>query len=187
MPYDQDISSVLWTAIGKPGHETAHIYGDDDGWYLDGVAVFLYERQPVRMDYLIECDPEWRTFHISIDGWIGQDPVGIEIDVEDDGIWMLNGARVAAVERCVDIDLNFSPITNTLPLRRLNISPGHSEKVRAAWLRFPSFRLELLEQTYTRVDEKTVRYESSTGFTADIEIDANCIVIDYPDGWSRIG
>ena len=66
-----------------------------------------------------------------------------------------------AVAGCVDLDLNFSPSTNLLPIRRLNLSVGQEAAVRAAWLRFPSFILEPLEQLYRRVDATTYRYESA--------------------------
>ena len=55
---------------------------------------------------------------------------------------------------------------------------------RAAWLRFPSFHLEPLEQLYRRVDVATYRYESAGGrFVADLEVNADGFVIRYPDIW----
>jgi hypothetical protein len=43
---------------------------------------------------------------------------------------------------CVNIDLNFSPSTNLLPIRRLDLSVGASAIVRAAWLRFPGMNVQ---------------------------------------------
>ncbi|MGH9318200.1 MAG: putative glycolipid-binding domain-containing protein, partial [Thermoanaerobaculia bacterium] len=54
----------------------------------------------------------------------------------------------------------------------------------AAWLRFPSFRLEPLEQLYRRVDAATYRYESAGGkFVADLEVNAAGLVTSYPNFW----
>ena len=47
------------------------------------------------------------------------------------------GADSRAVDGCRDIDLNFSPSTNVLPIRRLSLDVGDQAAVRAAWLRFP--------------------------------------------------
>ena len=89
----------------------------------------------------------------------------------------------SSVTDCIDLDLNFSPSTNLLPIRRLNLAVGEEAQVRAAWLRFPSFELEALSQTYRRTAESTYRYESSTGFVADLEVNSVGFVTNYPGIW----
>ncbi len=175
--------SILWRRIDTSGHETARVYGDDDGWYLDGSAIFLYEGSPCRLEYLIECDPDWSTRSVTIDGWVGEDVIECEISVSDDGMWYLNDQEIRTVEGCVDIDLNFSPVTNLLPLKRLELGVGESQDVRAAWLRFPSFSLEPLEQRYSRIDNSIYNYQSKTGFEKDITVDNFGLVTEYPDFW----
>jgi hypothetical protein len=88
------------------------------------------------------------------------------------------------VAGCIDVDLNFSPSTNVLPIRRLNLAVGESQIVRAAWLRFPSFVLEPLEQRYTRIAEDRVHYESfTTNFQAELRVSRNGMVLDYENIW----
>ena len=176
---------ILWRTLSAPGHETAKIYGDEsEGWTIDGASIFLHEGEPVRLDYLIECDADWNTTFATVDGWVGDEIVEVEITV-DDGAWTMNGERIPGLDGCTDIDLNFSPVTNTLPIRRLNLKVGETRSVKAAWLRFPSFQLELLEQTYTRIDESTVRYETVTGFAATLTVNEDGLVTNYPDGWTE--
>jgi hypothetical protein len=82
------------------------------------------------------------------------------------------------------LDLNFSPSTNLLPIRRLNLAVGQEAQVKAAWLRFPSFELEPLSQVYRRIDELTYRYESGEGrFVADLTVNSVGFVTNYPDIW----
>lgn len=184
MSSDENSPSILWRTLSAPGHETAKIYGDEsEGWTIDGASIFLHEGEPVRLDYLIECDADWNTTFATVDGWVGDEIVEIEISVED-GVWTMNGEHVASVESATDIDLNFSPVTNTLPIRRLKLKVGETRTVKAAWLRFPSFQLEPLEQTYTRVDGQTVRYETASGFAATLTVDDDGLVTHYPDGWT---
>jgi len=176
--------SILWRRIDTSGHETARVYGDEDGWYLDGSAIFLYEGSPCRLEYLIECDPDWSTRSATVDGWVGEHVIEHEITVGEGGIWYLDDQEIRSVEGCLDIDLNFSPITNLLPLRRLDLKDGDNESVSAAWLRFPSFELERLAQTYTRIDRSTVKYESRDGeFVRELKVNAAGLVLDYPDYW----
>lgn len=181
---EQISPGILWRTLSAPGHETAKIYGDEsEGWTIDGASIFLHEGEPVRLDYLIECDADWNTTFATVDGWVGDEVVEVEITV-DEGVWTMNGEPVSAVEDCIDLDLNFSPVTNTLPIRRLNLKVGETRSVKAAWLRFPSFQLERLEQIYTRIDDLTVRYETASGFAATLTVDSDGLVTHYPDGWT---
>jgi hypothetical protein len=68
----------------------------------------------------------------------------------------------------------------------LNLPVGSEAVVKAAWLRFPSFQLEPLEQLYRRTGETTYRYESAGGrFTADLEVNEAGLVTHYP-GFCKI-
>ena len=177
--------SIIWKRLDVPGHEAVRLYGDEDGWYLDGAAIFRQDNEVCRIEYLIECDLDWRTVFVNLDGWIGDDLIDLEINVGKDQMWTLNGDNIDAVRGCIDIDLNFSPVTNLLPIRRLGLIAGESKAVRAAWLRFPSFELEPLDQTYTRLNETTVRYESGGGkFVTELEVDELGLVTTYPDYWT---
>ena len=174
--------SAIWRRIDMPGHEAVRIYEGEEGWYLDGSSVFLFEGNPCRLEYLVECDSEWRTRFATVDGFVGDDVVAIEIEVDGD-VWYLNGEEIPEVEGCEDVDLNFSPVTNLLPLKRLNLKVGEGQEVRAAWLRFPSFTLEPLEQIYERVGEMQYKYRSKTGFETVITVDRNGVAVNYPGVW----
>lgn len=115
-------------------------------------------------------------------GWMGDRTVEIELMVDSGRRWRFNGAECPAVAGCIDLDLNFSPSTNLLPIRRLGLAIGQEAEVRAAWLRFPSFSLEPLEQRYRRVDAATYRYESGGGrFTSELRVNVAGFVTQYPD------
>lgn len=105
----------------------------------------------------------------------------IEVTADADRRWRLNGVECPAVLGCTDLDLNFSPSTNLLPIRRLGLAVGEETGVRAAWLRFPGFELEALEHRYCRLAEDTYRYESlGSGFTADLRVNSAGLVTLYP-------
>jgi uncharacterized protein len=175
--------SIIWRRLDKPGHEYARIYFREPRWYLNGTSIFVYENEFCQLGYLIECDSEWRTAAAKVQGWVGEKNIEIEIAV-DGAVWQVNGSEITEVAGCTDIDLNFSPVTNTLPIRRLNLGLGEKAPVRAAWLRFPGFELELLEQTYERTGEKIYRYESAGGrFVTKIETSDSGLVTHYPNFW----
>jgi uncharacterized protein len=115
---------------------------------------------------------------------VGDEAVEVEIVVDADGHWLLNGGERPEVAGCVDLDLNFSPSTNLLPIRRLGLAVGQEAPVRAAWLRFPGFTLEPLDQLYRRVAEATYRYESAGGaFVRELAVNGEGFVSEYPGFW----
>jgi hypothetical protein len=184
MSRDVDREIILWNWLDNPAHETAELIRIASGWQLRGVAVFGHEGQPCRLEYDIRCDIAWITELVTVNGYVGKQTIDIEILRNHAGEWALDGGKIWELTDCDDIDLNFSPSTNTLPIRRLELAIGESAKVRAAWLRFPSFKLEPFEQTYTRTGETTYTYESSGGkFRRELTVDAVGFVLEYPDLW----
>jgi hypothetical protein len=180
-------TSILWRRLDRPGHEFAHLELREGSWRLEGTAVFAHEEdQACRLDYAIRCDARWRTRATQVSGWIGERRVAIEVTVDEAHTWRLNGRECPAVAGAIDIDLNFSPSTNLLPIRRLDLAVGQAAEVRAAWLRFPNLTLEPLAQSYRRTAAGTYRYESAGGrFVADLDVDAAGFVTRYAEIWQR--
>jgi hypothetical protein len=173
------IETVLWKSIPWPGHEASRL----DTHRLEGAAAFLNDGQPCRLAYIIEINDDGSTRNAAVDGWVGAREIHVAIDAND-GAWSLDGADQPQVAGCIDVDLNFSPSTNVLPIRRLQLAVGQSADVRAAWLRFPSFTLEPLVQRYTRLAEDRYRYDSyTTNFAAELRVSANGMVLDYENIW----
>lgn len=83
----------------------------------------------------------------------------------------------------LDIDIYNSPLTNTLPVRRLGLhraAVGTQVTIEAAWVLLPSLAVLPLEQSYEVLAGRKVRYRSES-FTADIQLDDDGYVTDYPD------
>jgi hypothetical protein len=178
--------SILWRRLDRPGHESARLTRREAGWLLSGTAVFAHDGLRCRLDYQVVCDAEWQTLSGKVEGWVGERIVEIEISVDSQRHWWLNGEECPEVRGCTDLDLNFSPSTNLLPLRRLGLALGQCAEIRAAWLRFPSFTLEPLEQYYTRIDEAIYRYESTGGrFVAELKANEEGFIIEYPGLWEQ--
>jgi hypothetical protein len=177
-------SAILWRRLDIPGHEVAELTSDHTGWQLTGVVLLAHAARPCHLEYRIECDPSWLTRTAKIRGHLGGVPATVELSCSPDRSWRLNGVVVPELQGCIDVDLGFSPSTNLLPIRRLGLAIGARASVRAAWVRFPELRLEVLEQSYTRVDAETYLYESAGGsFRRELLVNAEGFVLEYPDFW----
>jgi hypothetical protein len=114
----------------------------------------------------------------------GDVDIDLDVSVDAERRWRLNGVDCPAVAGCVDIDLGFSPSTNLLPIRRLSLSIGDEAEIQAAWLPFPSLEFAVLPQVYRREGERTYRYESAGGtFVRLLEVSAVGFITSYPGLW----
>ena len=180
--------SILWRAVYWAGHEACSLYQRNSEWRLEGTAVFLHEGRPCRLSYLVVCDEIWHTRRAEVNGSVGDEDINLELSVDAYRRWQVNGVAKPAVDGCIDLDLNFSPATNTLPIRRLNLEVGWQREVKAAWLRFPSFEIEPLLQTYERVGDLKYRYSSRRGaFAAELTVNKTGFVTNYPQLWEVEG
>jgi hypothetical protein len=175
---------ILWRRLDLPGVDCARLELTEGVCRLVGAAAFTDQDRICRLYYEITCDGTWRTTAARVRGFLGDDPVDVAIEVDGARGWRLNGRPCPQVRGCVDLDLNFSPATNLLPIRRLGLEVGEEAEVRAAWLRFPGFVLEPLEQRYRRTGDATYRYESAAGaFVRHLTVNDDRFVVSYPGLW----
>jgi uncharacterized protein len=178
------VAGILWRRLDTPGHDACRLEGDDRGWYLDGTAVFMHDGRPARLSYQVACDRAWRTRHGQVRGWVGLQPMEVQIARPDDGTWVINDKVVPGLGQCVDLDLGFTPATNLLSIRRLALAVGQAADVAVTWLDVSAETLVLLPQHYARRTGATYWYESPTSDdTALLEITPAGFVSRYPDLW----
>jgi hypothetical protein len=176
--------SILWRRLDSPGHEFCRLFLQDSNWHLAGTAVFSHSQRPCCLDYMVICNSDWITLSGRVAGFVGDETVQIELSVDSARRWRLNGLECPKVAGCIDLDLAFSPSTNMLPIRRLNLAIGQESKVSAAWLRFPSFTLEPLDQIYRRIDAAAYHYESAgSTFATELQVNEAGFITLYPDLW----
>jgi uncharacterized protein len=75
-----------------------------------------------------------------------------------------------------DVDLYASPLTNTLPLRRIGMIDF---TITAVWVLLPSLAVVPSTQSYTVTSPRSVRYASGD-FRADLDLDEDRFVVRYP-------
>jgi len=183
-------SCMRWRRLDVPGFEEARAVRTAAGWRLSGKLVVEDAGVTARLSYSIDCDPAWRTRSALIEGNAGGGPTRFALTASGKGQWMRDGAALPDLAGALDVDLGFTPATNTLPILRLGLAVGESAPVRSAWLRFPELRLEPLEQTYTREGERSFRYRAvvdTQPFTALLDTDAFGRVVRYEGLWAAEG
>lgn len=178
--------TVFWQRLGTPGSEYCSLSRDEDGWQLDGTVIRIAETLPLLVRYAVRCDADWHTRTVHIETVMGAKTQMLDLSIDDSQRWWAAGNELVALRGCYDIDIEVTPATNTLPIRRLGIPIGERAAVTAAWVRFPNLSVEPLPQHYTRLDAQRYRYESGGGaFTTEITVDDHGLAMQYAGGWER--
>jgi hypothetical protein len=180
------VSTVLWQWMQGPSLEHFELFRVRTGWTMHGTIIALGQKGPAIAEYTIRCDNAWRTrnANISLRDDFGVRSLRVKLDRKG---WFENGRHKRSLAACTDLDLGWSPSTNTIAIRRLKLSVGaRSGPQTAAWVCFPELTVEPLPQEYERLDKCNYRYTSRGGaFRAGIHVDTNGLVIEYEGFWRR--
>jgi hypothetical protein len=180
---------LLWYSAELESSEHFSFETNEHGTRLRGTVVLPIDGRPAHLTYVVALESDWRTRRadIAID-WSPDTagPTRMEIVADGAGHWQVDGVPAPTLDGCLDVDLGWTPATNTLQIRRLGLALGGHQTVPVAWVRFPEFALERVDQTYERQGATTWRF-SSGDFSAILEVDEAGFVRRYGDGlWEAI-
>jgi hypothetical protein len=181
--------SVVWSPAHTTGIEHLTVETDHEGVRARSVVVTADAEHVMRLDYNIVCDTEYRVrkARLFVDG--GRI---LHLLANGTGAWTdWAGMPIPALDGCIDIDISATPFTNTLPIRRLQWIVGQSEVLRMAYVKVPTLTLSVELQRYTCLEKSDngarFRFESlNSGFTADLPVDSDGLVKDYPGLFRRL-
>jgi hypothetical protein len=197
--------ALLWRRLDDPGVE--HVLLDDGAGLHARGTMTAATPVPFVCRYELYTDDAWATarFDASVEGAGFLRTVRLEraagrwrVTASEQGD--LDAALVAAgrprahlpgtedpsrLAAALDVDLGYSPLTNTLPVRRLDPQPGTDHQVEVAWVLLPGLEVVPSTQTYTALGPGRVRFTSGS-FTADIELDEQGYVTHYPGLVDRV-
>lgn len=190
---------LLWSGLDAWRAEVARVELLPGGLRAGGTQLGI-EPLAYRLEYRLEAPDDFVTRRLELEcageGWwrcvtLEHDGAGAwSCDAEDEGEVDLAsaGGEAFALGDALDCDLGFSPLTNTMPIRRhrLHEREGAADFLMA-WVSVPDLGLHPYRQRYESRrndrDGSLVRFVDkglSEGFVADLELDADGFVGVYP-------
>ncbi len=176
---------VRWRPAKGAGLEHVTLSETQQGYSAHGVAVGARGGAPYGLTWRVKTDRGWNTTAL----WLmNTDGESVALASDGAGNWHdADGEPLPAFAGCLFPDIAATPFTNTLPIRRLGLDVGESARIRVLYLPVPSLVPEVVEQRYTRLAPRRWLYEGLfRGFQAELEVDADGIVLDYPETFLRI-
>lgn len=186
---------LVWAGVEEWLTESAAVDLEGDGLSATGTQLGA-EPAPFRVDYRLEA-PDFVTRELELtsiaEGWrrdliLRHDGEGSwNAEVDDDGEvpggpW---DGSLPDLSEALDIDIQNSPLTNTMPILRHGFHRGGSGDFLMAFITTPTLRVEVSPQRYEHVrtteDGSVVGYISRDGdFTAELELDSDGLLSFYP-------
>ena len=183
------VREVMWSAWDGPGLGHLRLSVRDSGIVADGLVLGVADGRPFRLSYEVRCDAYWRVraTRVGVPG----EPPRVELLSDGEGTWTgPDGRAVTYLEGCEYVDISETPFTNTLPIRRLDLAPGEAAEIVVAY--FDGAKLQPWQepQRYTCLETGgeggLYRFLSlDGGFTADLPVDSDGLVLDYPGLFKR--
>lgn len=180
------VRRVTWRRVDEvQTDEHATLTIRDGGLALVGTVIGAENGVPHRVEYRVMADGAGLTTAAHVRDLRGFEQRSVALERDARGAWSVNGTEAPGLRGCTDVDLDCTPATNTLPIRRLRLGIGGSKVVQAALVRFPQLVVERAAQTYSRLDESTYRLERG-GVAEEIVADDDGLVAGFA-GWRRTG
>jgi hypothetical protein len=177
--------SYRWATERSGGLEHVELDIGDAGATAEGVLIGPAGGRLFACSYALACDEHWRvrSLHVHV---AGKGKVCLRADGA--GNWLdADGTPLPALQGCMDVDLSGSPFTNTLPIRRLGEQLRQRQEIKVAYVDLPKLDVQPASQAYTRLAPDRVLFESlSRPFTAELEIDGDGLVLNYPGLFTRV-
>ncbi|HEY3072455.1 MAG TPA: putative glycolipid-binding domain-containing protein [Candidatus Limnocylindrales bacterium] len=176
---------IVWQRVHQPGAEWCSVERGSNSSTIAGVAVLAHQGGAQRFDYELELDAAAATRRAQITAVLPERTEVFDIATDAAGSWWRSGKLVLEDPDAFDVDLGFSPVTNSLPIWRLGLRVGECREITALWLQYPELRLVPARQTYERLGDLSYRYASGS-FEAVIRVFPDGLVEDYVGYWKAI-
>jgi len=144
------MARILWRRIDRTSYEHCTLDTTATGHRLAGTVLLVEGQAPQERRYTIVTDDAWRPVTVGINVQGGENDRTLALTGDGTGTWSVGDAPVIELFGATDIDLGFTPGTNTLPIRRLGLDIGESAEITAIRIDFPQRDIEKVTQVYER-------------------------------------
>lgn len=181
---------AVWTRTDTDqGLGLGALFAEPDGFRLEASETVADGGDRFSCRFTVHTDLAWVTRTARAEALSGDGVLEMELELSGKGgHWTVDGRRAPQLDGCTDVDVAATPLTNTLPIRRLGLRPGEFRDITVAWVDVPNLRVHRMTQRYTRLPANagTDRYEyrDPTYGSFELTVDRDGLVLDY-EGLAR--
>ena len=173
--------AIAWTGLEEWLAEHAQIDLGEGSVLATGVQLGV-EPEPYLVEYRLDVPSDWITRRLEVEASGGGWRRWLSLEHDGLGRWTVDGERRDDLDGALDCDLEFSPLTNVMPIRRSGLHErAGAEDFVMAWVSVPALEVHASPQRYEHVRPGVTRFVSlDSDFQAELELDADGLVVRYP-------
>lgn len=173
---------IIWKGLNRlQTTEHCELLLEEDRIIVSAVVEGKVDDQQVNISYLIHADRNWRTLAVSVLNKMEGELKQLAYTSDGAGNWYQDGLEVDLFRGCIDIDIMLSPFTNGLPVNRLKMKTGESQRISVMYFDILKFEVKRVDQIYTKITEDRYKYENThNDFQAIVKFDELGLVRSYP-------
>lgn len=176
---------AAWARTDVPdGLGLGTLVPEPDGYRLEaGEAVVDDGGAGYFVRFGVRADLAWATREVRVEVISARGPSTVILNAQG-GHWTdAEGRPLPELVGCLDADVAATPLTNTLPIRRLGLRPGEYRDIAVAWIDVPSLRVRRVRQRYTRHPAEggleVYTYRDPLHGEYRLTVDGDGLVVDY--------
>jgi hypothetical protein len=179
-------TNILWSGREYYSLENCLVNTTGGGTDITSTIIGHYEKKIYKVEYHIKTNRHWETIFFKIDARHSNQTQVIQLKGDGHGNWKRDGEALPQFNGCIDIDIPLTPFTNTLPINRLNLTPGQTQEIQVLYLDLLAQEIKPVRQKYTCISSSEYHYENvPNDFEANIRVDDSGLVVDYPQLFVR--
>ncbi|MCW4353033.1 putative glycolipid-binding domain-containing protein [Hoyosella sp. YIM 151337] len=173
-----DSTAIVWRGLEDLSLESCLIERGPDGVLVQSVI----EGGAAECSYTLRTTADWQFTDVVLRAG----GCTLEVRRTERG-WEVAGQARPDLSDAREVDISVSPLSNTLPIRRLGLAVGASADIITAYIQVPELDVTADPQRYTRISENVYLYESrDSEFQRSVTVDADGLVIEYPGLFTRV-
>lgn len=173
-------TNILWSGIEYFSLENCVIDSGPECVLIDSVIVGYYENILYRVEYTIELNTSWEIRNCQIKVQLDDEIKIVKLQC-DNSKWLIDERHCPEFDGCIDIDIPLTPLTNSLPINRLNLLENEEAVINVIYIDLLEHNIRFVKQKYRRISELKYRYENiPNDFEAEVTVDEDGYVVDYP-------
>jgi uncharacterized protein len=170
--------TVRWSTWDGNDAEATDLRWENEGWTISGQV----ERE--RVQYVIRLSAAWQMRQFLLFR-----------DLEEPDLWLatdgtarwgeMNGAHRIELDGCYDIALAITPLTHSLPIRRLPLHVGDSAELPVVTVDVETLDVHAETHRYIRLDTHRWAFEDGDQ-SVEFVVDMHGLVMDFPGKFRRL-
>lgn len=173
--------NLLWTGREYYSLENCVVSITEEGADIQSGIIGKYGDKLYRVEYSIKTNQLWQTLAVELKGRHSNHEINILLQGDGKGNWKMNGEEATAFSGCIDVDIPLTPLTNTLPIRRLSMKKDEPVQIPVIYIDVLEERITVVKQQYMKLSDREYHYENvPNDFEATIKVDEYGLVVNYP-------